>query len=206
MIRIYLFALILFCALPLLATPAIAASGDDAKQFVDSVGKHVLEVVNASGGSKDQKQKQLQQMFEQYVDIAWMGQFVIGRGWQQATEEQRSVYQQAYRQYLLTKYTTNFADYTGAKYTITDVKSEADGQFTVNMQIKAPEHSQDTAAGYRLRPQANGQFKIVDIIIEGVSIMMTQRSEFASVIQQKGIDGLIQSIEAKTQGEKQPSK
>jgi len=179
----------------------MAAGGDDARQFVDGVGKHVLDVLNGNG-SKDQKQAQLRQMFSDNVDMDWMGQFVMGRGWQQATPDQRSRYMQAYKQYLLARYTTNFADYTGSKYTITDVKDEGDGQFTVNMQIKtANQQQQDTLAGYRLRNAGNGQFKIVDIIIEGVSLITTQRSDFASVLQQKGVDGLISAVEAKTKAE-----
>jgi len=179
-------------------TSAHAAGTDDARQFVDSVGKRVLAIVNASGGSEEQKQKQLQQMFTENVDMAWMGQFVLGHAWQQATLEQRDRYMQAYRDYLLARYTTNFADYTGAKYTITDVKSGEEGQVTVNMQIKAPTQSQDTLAGYRLRTAGNGQFKIIDIIIEGVSLITTQRSEFAAVVQQGGMDALISDLVNKT--------
>ena len=119
----------------------------------------------------------------------------------QATQEQRDHYLQVYKDYLLARYTSNFADYTGSKYTITDAKDEGNGQFSVSMQIKAPKQSQDTLAGYRLRANDNGQFKIIDIIIEGVSLITTQRSEFSSVVQQKGMDGLIQAIESKRQAE-----
>lgn len=181
---------------------AFAADSDDAKQFVDTVGKRVLGIVNAHG-DKDQQQKQLQQMFVENVDIPWMGKFVLGYGWQQASAEQRTQYLQSYQRYLLAHYTSNFADYTGANYTITGAKNEGDSQYSVSMEIKTPNQSQDTLAGYRLRKEGNGQFKIVDIIIEGVSLITTQRSEFGSVIQQKGIDGLIQAIEAKTKMEKQ---
>lgn len=196
-------AVMIFMLVTVSMTEAHAASAEDARQFVDSVGKRVLDIVNTSGGNEDQKQKQLQQMFAENVDIPWMGQFVLGRAWQPATPEQRDRYMQAYKQYLLARYTTNFADYTGAKYTITDVKNEEEGQFTVNMQIKALKQSQDTLAGYRLRMGENGQFKIIDIIIEGISLITTQRSEFSSVVQQKGIDGLIQAIEGKKQAEKE---
>jgi phospholipid transport system substrate-binding protein len=194
-------AMMLFVAI---APDARAATADDAKQFVDGVGKRVLGIVNGSGGEA-QKQKELQQMFSDTVDIPWMGQFVLGHAWQQATEDQRNRYLQAYKQYLLARYTTNFADYTGAKYTITDAKPEEGGQFTVNMQINAPKQSQDTLAGYRLRPGEGGAFKITDIIIEGVSLITTQRSDFSSTVQSGGIDTLIKDLEAKAQTEKQKS-
>ncbi len=65
------------------------------------------------------------------------------------------------------------------------------------MQIKTPNQTENTKAGYRLRPEKSNGFKIVDIIVEGVSLVITQRSEFGSVIKQKGMDGLITTIENK---------
>jgi len=200
MLRNYLAVILV---LIVVSVAAGAATGtDDARQFVDSVGKRVLDVVNASGGSGDQKQKQLQQMFVETVDIPWMGQFVLGPTWQKATPEQRDRYLQAYREYLLAHYTTNFADYTGANYTITDVKSEEDGRVTINMQIKTSDQSQDTLAGYRLRKDDKGQFRIIDIIVEGVSLITTQRSEFSAVVQRGSIDTLITELANKKQSEK----
>ena len=182
---------------------ALAASSDDARNFVNDVGSKVLTIVNASGDEAGKKQ-QLQQMFSQYVDIPWMGRFVLGHSWQEATPDQRNHYLQAYKNYLLARYTTNFANYNGSKYIITGARDEGDGTFTVDMKIKTPQQSQDTLAGYRLAYE-NGQFKIHDIVIEGVSLITTQRSEFASVVQREGMDGLIKDIENKTQAKQASS-
>lgn len=187
------FALLLLVALP--TAPALAAGADDVRQFVDSLGQKVVSVVNSGGG--DAQKQQLQQMFIENVDIDWMAQFVAGRGWQQASEEQLTRYKDAFKRYLLMRYTTNFAEYTGSQYTIAGTRDEGDGQYTVGMQIKSGgAQTQDIQAGYRVRG-AGGSFKIVDIIVEGVSLITTQRSEFASVLQQKGMDGLIESLETK---------
>ncbi len=131
----YTTILIILLLMPLKIANASTISADDARQFVDGIGKRVLEVIDTSGGNEQQKQKQLQQMFTENLDIPWMGQFVLGHAWQQATPEQRDHYLKVYNQYLLARYTTNFSDYTGAKYTITDVKTGENNQFTVNMEI-----------------------------------------------------------------------
>lgn len=179
-----------------LFSSAYAAGADDARQFVDSVGKRVLEVVNGQG-TESQKQPQLRQLFTDNVDINWMSRFVLAAAWNQATQDQRTRYQQAYRDYMLARYTTNFAEYAGSQYTITGVKTEADGQYTVGMNVNSPNaRDQETRAGYRVRPD-NGQFKIVDIIIEGVSLITTQRSEFSSVVQKDGMDKLIEQLNSK---------
>jgi phospholipid transport system substrate-binding protein len=189
-------ALISFC---LGFSSAHAASGDDARQFVDSVGQKVLAIVNGSGTESD-KQQQLRQMFSDSVDMDWMGRFALGHTWSQSSEDQHNRYLEAYRNYLLARYTTNFADYAGSKYTITGVKPAEDNQFIVAMDVKSPHASeQETQAGYRVRPSANGQFKITDIIIEGVSLITTERSEFAAVVQKDGMDKLIEQLKAKTE-------
>ncbi len=191
---------LLFFILPA-ATSAAVAGADGARQFVDATGKQVLAILN-SGNNKPSQQQQLRQLFSANVDIDWMSRFVLGRGWDQATDDQKKRYAQDYRQYLLVRYTSNFADYADSKYTITGVKSESNGQFTVDMQINTPQQGQQqTDAGYRVRADANGKFKIIDIIVEGVSLITTEREDFNSVINQKGMDALISDIEAKIKTE-----
>ncbi len=186
----------LLAALPPGISDAGAAGTQDARQFVDNTGKAVLAVLNGSAPQQEKRQ-QLRKLFTGHVDMDWMGRFVLGQGWTKATEKQREQYLQAYRDYMLARYTTNFSDYAGSNYTITDAKSEANGQFTVGMQVNSPNAAeQETQAGYRVRAE-NGGFKIIDIIIEGVSLITTQRSEFASVIQREGIDALITQLRSK---------
>ena len=200
MLRIY----ILIVTLLFTIQPAAAASAQEAKQFVDSLGKQVLDVINSPNVSEADKQQQLQQMFIGNVDIAWMGRFVLGHGWQQANDAQRQHYMQVYQRYLLVHYTKDFSDYTGSHYTITSVRPEANGQFLVNMQIKSPtQQQQETLAGYRVKLGANGQFKIIDIIVEGVSLITTERADFSSDLQQKGMDAFVSDLENKVAAEKQ---
>jgi phospholipid transport system substrate-binding protein len=199
MLRRSLMVLCLLFFLPLSVVSVQAADADSARRFVDEVGKKVLAVVNGQA-AEAQKQQQLRQLFSEHVDMEWMGRFVLGQGWAKATEDQRARYLAAYREYLLARYTTNFADYAGSKYTITGAKAESDGQFTVGMQVNSPNaKEQEVQAGYRLRAAEGGQFKIIDIIIEGVSLITTQRSDFGAVVQKDGMDKLIEQVQAKAQ-------
>lgn len=194
-------AVVLFLLLFLAIVPerASAATTQDARGFVDEVGRETLKILNVDAAPSDEKQRRLMQLFSQHADMEWMGRFVLGASWAQASEQQRLHYMQAYRDYLLGRYTDNFSNYAGSHYVITGVRKEGEGQFTVNMNIQAPDaRDKDTQAGYRLRAE-DGQFKIVDIIVEGVSLITTQRSEFSAVVQRDGISGLINQLQAKTQ-------
>ena len=188
---------VLLFSFPMSAGNASAAGAEEARQFVDKVGKKVLETINEKAQAA-QKQQQLRQLFSEHVDMEWMGKFVLAQGWAKATEDQRGRYMQAYRGYLLARYTTNFTDYAGSNYTITDVKPAAEGEFIVGMAVSAPKASdQEVQAGYRVHVAEGGQFKIIDIIIEGVSLLTTQRAEFASAVQQGSIDKLIEQLHSK---------
>lgn len=185
----------------LLAAPAQAATVQDARNFVDTLTPMVVQTINDKSLGDAAKQAKLQQLFVQYVDIDWMARFTLGRAWQQATEDQRTRYLAAYRQYLLNRYTTNFADYGGSKYKVNDIHQDDEG-FAVSMQVATPQTSENVALGYHLHTDASGQMKLSDIIVEGVSLISTQRSEYTAVVQQKGMDGLIAALQSKSQEQK----
>lgn len=184
-----------------MAQPALAATKADAQNFVNTLTPLVMQTLNDTAMPAAQKQAKLQSLFVQYVDIDWMSKFVLGRPYQQASDDQRTRYMQAYRDYLLAHYTSNFADYGGSKYKITDIIQDDDG-FNVKMQVATPQANEDVALGYHLHTDASGQLKLSDIIVEGVSLITSQRSEFASVAQRKGMDGLIAALQAKAGEEK----
>ncbi len=180
---------------------ANAATVQDARSYVDTLTPTVVQVINDTSMADVQKQAKLQQLFVANVDIDWMAKFVMGRAWSQATPDQLQRYTQAYRDYLLAHYVTNFADYGGSKYKITDIKQDDEG-FSVNMQVDTPQANQAVALGYHLHTDSANNMKISDIIVEGVSLITSQRSEYGAVVQQKGIDGLIAALQSKTQAEK----
>jgi len=176
---------------------ALAASPEEASQFVDSVGKQVLTTMNGAG-DEAAKEQALRDLFAANVDMEWMGKFALGSTWAQANAEQRARYITAYKDYLIAHYTKNFSNYAGSQYTITEAKAAANGEFTVGMNVKTPKARQEEIqAGYRVR-SAGGSYKISDIIIEGVSLITTQRSEFGSVAQNGGIDKVTTQLQAKT--------
>lgn len=184
---------------------AFAATVQNARQFVDAVGQRVIDVIDAPNKNQNQKQAELRQMFLDNVDIEWVSRFVLGPGWRGATEDQQRRYVEAYKKYMVAIYTVNFSEYTGSKYNIIEVRDEGNNQFTIRMQIKTPKQQQaDTIAGYRLIVDDSGQFKIIDIIVEGVSLITTQRSEFGSVLRQNGIEGLITALEKKATNAEKP--
>ncbi len=180
---------------------ASAATVEDARHFADGIAQEALGVIK-SVPDKQQKQQKLEHMFAQHVDIPWIGKFVLGRYWRQANPDQQSRYLSNYQDFLLTHYTSHLTDYSNGSYQIVNAKTDAENEFTVSMKIQPP-NAQAISVDYRLRMNDAGEMKVFDIIIEGVSLITTQRSEFTSVVQNQGMDALIAQLAQKTKEARQ---
>lgn len=185
-------------AASLCQTPALASGADDASKYVEKIGTQALSTITNTSFSKSQKQSRLDKMFADNVDIAWVARFVMGRYWRQATDAQKNKYLKAYQTFLIKHYTSRFTDYTSGSFTITGVREDGESEYTVGMELVGEKKNEPPVlVDYRVRKEGGG-FKIFDIIVEGVSLITTQRSEFASVISDHSIDYLIAQLEKKS--------
>lgn len=176
---------------------ALAASADDAKAFANTIGDRVLVIIQDESLDNDAKLTKLEAMFTDVVDVQWVGRFVLGRHWRSLDESQQDAYQAAYRNFLIKHYVSNFVGYSGETFTIPQAREEREGEYFVRMEIQRPKGQQPVIVDYLLRSDG-GDFKVFDIIVEGVSLINTQRSEFGSVVERKGIEALITKLKAKS--------
>ena len=179
------------------ATSSFAAATDDASKYVESLASKVVTIIS-SKASKEKKKPQIEQIFRDNVDIPWVGRFVMGRFWRQANDAQKTKYLKEYEDFLVTHYASRFSDYSSGTFKITGAHDDGENEFTISMQMQAGDAgAQPVSVDYRVRANGKG-FKVFDVIVEGVSMITTQRSEFASVIGSHDIDYLITQLANKT--------
>lgn len=173
------------------------AAAADAGKYLEAIANQTLGVISDKTLSKDKKQAKLEKLFGDNVDFPWVGRFVMGRFWRQASDAQKSHYLQEYQKFLLLHYTTRFTEYTSGGFKVLGTKEDGDHEYVVSMQIQTSDSgSEPVMVDYRVR-EDGGKFKIFDVIVEGVSMITTQRSEFSSILNNKGIDYLIGQLAAK---------
>ncbi len=172
---------------------ATAANPEAAKAFVDKVATQVLAVVKTEGLSSSAKQAKIEALFTDKVDLNFIAKFVLGKHARTATAKQQQDYLNAYKPFILKNYASKLTKYSGQTYTLKNTRSDDDAS-VVTMEINDP-NGQNVVVDYRLRGEA-GNFKIVDITVEGVSLLTTQRSEFNGIIESKGIEGLIVALKS----------
>jgi len=185
-----------------LAIGPAALRADDANPaastFIQSLGTQAINELTGSAVPPAERQARFRRLLDSNFDMAAISKFVLGRYWRTATDPERSDFQKLFEEYLVQSYSVRFGEYSGERFEVAGSTRDEDGISVVHSKIDRTA-AEDVRIDWRVRP-AGSSFVIVDIIVEGVSMAVTQRSEFASVIQSKGgtVKGLIDALRAKT--------
>jgi len=192
-IRTLLFAI----AVALVAAPASADDANPAASaFMQTLGSKAIKELTDPAIPQADRQARFRALLDDHFDMGAIAKFTLGRYWRTATEEQRTEFRKLFEDFLVQSYSTRFSDYHGEKFEVAGSSPADSGAIVVHSKIDMPS-SEDVRVDWHLRPTDNG-FAITDIVVEGVSMAVTQRSEFASVIQSRGgVAGLLEALRTK---------
>ncbi|MDA0341400.1 MAG: ABC transporter substrate-binding protein [Proteobacteria bacterium] len=200
MVRLRAFFRIILTSLLLagaLSAPASAKSeGPRAETFINTLSTKAIALVSDKVASSDTKRQGFAELLKQGFDMDWIGQFVLGRNWNIATPEQRVEYLQLFEEIIVYTYSKRFNDYSGQQVRVDDHQLGKRRYVFVKSRIFDPARAgSGINVTWRLLPKTES-FKIVDVVIEGVSMGITQRNEYNSVIQRNGgkIDALVEAM------------
>lgn len=178
------------------ASGASRAAVNDAAQFINQLGNQAIDTLRATNLTLDQREARFRGLLSRGFDLRFIGRFVLGRYWRTATPDQQTDYLTLYGEFLLKTYSARLGGYSGETLTVTGTRQATNKDIVVSTNLNRPS-GPSIAADWRVRV-IDGQFRIIDIMIEGVSMAVTQRSEFASVVRRDGIDGLLAILRART--------
>ncbi len=169
-----------------------AQSAEQAVTFVKSTSDELVAIVN-SAGSREEKRRQLQEVIDRDVDVDDIAHFCLGRFWALATRDQRKRYTALFHQLLGRQIAGHLGDYEGVRVTMGLARAGADTEIVITM-VDRP--TKPTSQVDWVVSTATGGPKIVDLLSEGVSLRLTQSSEFASYLahHQYRIDALIEAL------------
>src|SRR5215470_8450540 len=179
------------------AMPATAAA--DPATMISNLGSRALEVLGKDA-TQQQRVARFRELLREDFDVPGIARFVLGRYWNTATEEQRAEFVKLFEGYIAVAYATRLAEYAGEQFKVTGSRPDGDGAI-VSSHILRPAGSAPIKVDWRLTGR-NGNYKISDVSVDGISMAVTQRSEFASVIQHSGgqLQGLIAMLREKAGG------
>ena len=128
-----------------------------------------------------------------------ISRFVLGKYWKQASLDQKKEFIKAFRNYVVKTYSSRFSDYAGEQLKLVDFENEKNPKIFLVHTILERQDAPLIKVDWRIGKKKD-KFVILDIIIEGISLAVTQRSEFVSVIDQNGgsVDKLISLLKEKS--------
>ncbi|HMR30818.1 MAG TPA: ABC transporter substrate-binding protein [Geminicoccaceae bacterium] len=175
-------------AVLLLAAPATAA---DTVGFVRRFGDEAIAMLRDRAAGEAERRQRFEQLMRSGFDLPLVAQLALGRHWRSATGEQRAEYVGLFEQLVLGTYARRLDEYGDQRLRV--VGAVPAGQDSM-VESWIEGSGEPIRVDWRVRETAGGA-RIVDVVIAGVSMLVTQRGEFAAVIERSGgVAGLIDNL------------
>ena len=192
------FLLITLWLLVGMASPTLSpeAATADPNVFMRELWNRTAEILGKKAPQLE-KLAQFRELFQADFDGPGIARFVLGRYWRSASPDEQQEFLRLFEDYVVFVYGTRLSSFNGEALKIRGNRA-GEGGVIVSTDILNPGEA-PIKVDWRLVTD-NGAFKINDVTIEGISMMVTQRSEFASVIQRHGgqVSGLLALMREKT--------
>jgi phospholipid transport system substrate-binding protein len=184
----------LLAACALWMTPVHDAAAQDAQAFIAALGQQAIQVLGP-GVPEAQRLAQFRALFHNDFDVPEIGRFVLGRYWRVATPQEQQEFLGLFQEYIVRAYSARLGEYAGEPFRVTGARPAGD-QILVSSAIARP--SGPVGVDWYLANRG-GRLLITDVYVGGISMAVTQRDEFASVIQRNGgsVAGLIAQLRQK---------
>jgi len=193
---------IALAALAVLCAPAAAeptpASSDAAKHVVDELNQGLLGIMrHGKELGFEGRRDQIRPVIEAHYDFPFMAEKSVGSAWQQLGESERAQLTDALARLAIATYAARFASHDGERFETLGVDDGGFATLVVHSRI-VEKTGQTTALDYRMRQAADGQWRIIDVLLNGtVSELALRRADWTAVIKRDGFAALMKALEQK---------
>ena len=181
---------------------AMALSGPvragDAEEFIRNTGERAFESLGTNIDDGE-RAKRFRKLLTDTFDLRTIGRFVLGRYWRRASTDQRGEYIKLFEEFIVQAYSHRFKDLSGKEFRVGKMRDLNARDKLVLSEILLAPGKPPIRVNWRVRGPYRG-YRVVDVTVEGVSMSVTQRDEFAAVIRRNGgkVEGLLTALRQKT--------
>jgi phospholipid transport system substrate-binding protein len=169
----------------------------DPSEFVSHFAQVGIVDILEAKISAAEKAARFRTLFKDLFDIPSIARFVVGRVWRTAQPAEQERFTKTFEDVIVYTWARRFSEYNGQTLKVESTAPDGEDGQIVNSRIVGKNSSDSFAVAWRLRKREDG-FRVVDVIVEGVSMAITYRQEYASIMaQQGGIGGLTTQLEAR---------
>lgn len=187
-------SVVIVAALTLIGLAGSISAQEGPGSFLERFSQEAIAVLADRSQSDQAREQAFRGLFASGFDVALLSRFVLGRHWRRASPEERQEFGQLFEDFIVATYARRLGGYSGETLTIGAARSLGKARAEVSSLLNRPKGAPIKVL-WRLR-QAGEGWRIVDIVVEGISMAATQRSEFASVIARGNgrLEGLLQAL------------
>jgi phospholipid transport system substrate-binding protein len=170
------------------------------RKLVDSLGREAIGVLTNNKTTTEVRETKFRELLHRGFDFKSIAKFVLGRYWRTGTDAEKKEYTDLFETMIVQAYSDRFKDYNNEEFLVKSVRSDEGGGMTVLSEIVRPS-GPSIKVEWKIFPAKDTNTpKIFDVKVDGVSMSVTQRSEFASIIQREGgtISGLNKVLKERT--------
>jgi phospholipid transport system substrate-binding protein len=170
-----------------------AVSAEAAQALIENVGVEVLAVLRDPALDNPQKFNRLVALLDGPIDLEIIARLILGRHWRSASEAQQAEYLELFRAFALDNLASRLHVYDGQDFEIVGAQAVNERDAVVATRVTGGSRP-PLKVDWRVRERDDGDLVAIDVIVEGVSLIVTQRSEFSAVIERRGMDGLLAEL------------
>ncbi len=174
---------------------ASATTKAGAIQHIQLLGEQAFGALQRSDMSLEKREAVLADILSRGFALPLIARFVLGRYWRPATPGQRDSYVDLFGQFVIKSYSRRLGGFAGSSFDIVNAEPIGKSDFLVTTILRRKSGS-PFKAGWRVR-LIGDKHKIIDVMVEGISMALSQRQEFASVLKRSGVERLLQLLSAK---------
>lgn len=180
------------------AEPQIEA----ATAVIEQVGEEFLDVLGPDGQEDEQQLEKLISLLKEAINLDTTGRLILAKNWRRASDDQRQAYLDLFKPYALdtlaAKIRASSAEIPLKSFEIVGGEAVGKKDVLVSTNLFWPGYP-PYRLDWRLRNREDGTLQAIDVVVEGISMVVTQRAEFASVIERRGFDGLLDQMRSQVE-------
>jgi phospholipid transport system substrate-binding protein len=177
--------------LALVAAAAFAAPADEARKTMEKTVADVLAILGDKSLSQQVKRDRIQAIATERFDFETMAKLTLKRDWKKFDAAQQQEFVKEFRDHLSARYGENIGRYENEKVQVTSHKAETNGDVSVKTVIRGGKYD-GTPVDYRLRNAS--EWRVIDVVIENVSLVSSFRTQFADVLAKNGPTGVLAKL------------
>ena len=184
-----------FTALMLGGRATVALAVDSPTAVVQQTTDAVVAVLAEKNLATVEKRHKIDEIVYAHFDFETLSKLVLARNWKDLTPEQQKAFVEEFKRHLSLTYGKNVETYNNERAVVIGDRAEAHDDWTVKTKVIRP-NAEDILVDYRLRKEVAG-WRVIDVIIEGVSLVANFRSQFQEIISRDGAAKLIDLLREK---------